>query len=98
TPELRTARARLGGLATAAAGHHVTEPGRQAAEARFAREVLEEAATAGENLSEYEVLKRAAAKRRLFYARLSFRSARTRAARAEARRGYPLKDRTAPVI
>jgi hypothetical protein len=96
-PEIRRARARLGGLTTAALGHHDTETGRLAAEARFERQVRDEAAAAGETLTDYQVARRAAAARRLFYARLTFASAKVRRARADARRGYSLNGKPAPV-
>lgn len=96
-PELRRARARLGGLTTAALGHHNTETGRQAAEARFERQVLDAAYAAGEALSTFEVARRAAAARRLFYARLTFQSAKARRERADTRRGYSLNGKPAPV-
>lgn len=97
-PEIRRARARLGGLTTAALGHHDTETGRQAAEARFERQVLDAAYAAGETLSPLEVARRAAAARRLFYARLTFQSAKARRERADARRGYSLNEKPAPVM
>lgn len=97
-PELRRARARLGGLTTAMRGHTDTETGRLAAEARYERQVRDQAAAAGETLSDVEVARRAAAARRLFYARLSFESSKIRRARADARRGYPLNRKPAPVI
>jgi len=86
TPEQRKARARIAGLTAHANGRTNTAAASRAAEARFAEEVREEAANRGEDLGEAEVLRRAAFKRKLFYARLSWASAKARSARAQGRR------------
>jgi len=77
----RQARARIAGLTNSANGTVNTGPATRAAEARYERAVREEAAAHGEQLTEAETLRRAAAKRRLFFARLTYRSAQVRAAR-----------------
>ena len=87
TPEQRQARARIAGLTSAAMGRTNTAPALAAAEARYEREVREEAAARGETITEAQVARRAAAKRRLFFARLSYRSAQVRSARSNARHG-----------
>ncbi len=79
---LRQQRARLGGLSTAARGHVNVEPARQAAEARFARQVAAEAEANGEALTPQELGRRADATRRLFFARLAFTSAKARRGRS----------------
>jgi hypothetical protein len=66
-------------------GRTNTGPAMAAAEARYAREVVEEAAARGETLTEAEVARRAAIKRKLFYARLTYASAKARTARARQR-------------
>ena len=86
SPEQRQTRARIAGLTTHAKGRTNTGPATAAAEARFAREVLEEAAAAGETLTPDQVARRAKAKRSLFYARLSFQAAKARTARGRSRR------------
>ena len=86
TPEARKARARIAGLTAAALGRTNTGPATAAAEARYAREVRDEAAARGESLTEAEIARRAAAKRKLFYARLSYASAKARTARSQERR------------
>ncbi len=83
---LRQQRARLGGLSTAARGHVNVETARQAAEARFARQVIAEAEAAGETLTPYEVARRADAARRLFFERLAYSSAKVRRARSRKHR------------
>ena len=87
TPEQRKARARIAGLTAAANGRTNVGPALAAAEARYEREVREEAAARGETLSEAQVVRRATAKRRLFFARLSYRSAQVRSARSRERHG-----------
>lgn len=87
TPEQRQARARIAGLTAAALGRTNTGPATAAAEARYAREVRAEAAERGETLTEAEIAKRAAAKRKLHFARLSYASAKARSARSAERRG-----------
>lgn len=82
----RKQRARLGGLTTAALGHVNVEPARLAADGRFLRDVLADAALTGHMLSESEALRRAKARRDLFYARLAYLSARARSERSLARR------------
>src|SRR4051812_2452367 len=82
TPEQRQARARIAGLTAAAKGRTNTRPATAAAEARFEREVLAEAEARGETLTQTDVDRRANAKRRLFYARLAYTSAKARSARA----------------
>lgn len=89
TPEQRRQRARLGGLTTAARGHVNTAPATAASERRFADEVRAEADAAGEVLTEDQVYRRAFSKRKLFYARLAYSSAKARGANARARRGLP---------
>lgn len=89
---LRQQRARLGGLTTAARGHVNIEPARQAAEARFAKQVIAEAEAAGETLSPLEVARRADAKRRLHFAKLSYASARARRARSRKRWAVPVSE------
>jgi hypothetical protein len=64
-------------------GRTNTGPATAAAEARFAREARQEASARGETLSEAEVARLAAIKRKLFYARLSYASAKARSARAK---------------
>ena len=76
TPAQKKARARLGGLTAAAMGRSTTVAATAAAEARYEREVREEAAARGETLTDVQITRRAAAKRELFYARLSCKSAR----------------------
>jgi hypothetical protein len=85
SPEQRQARARIAGLTAAAMGRTNTGPATAAAEARYAREVREEAAARGETITEADVARRAAAKRRLFFARLSYQSAKARSARSRER-------------
>ena len=85
SPEQRKARARIAGLTCHARGRTNTVPATAAAEARFAREVLEEAAAAGESLTDADIARRAAAKRKLFFARLSYASAKARTAKARDR-------------
>jgi hypothetical protein len=87
---LRSQRARLGGLSTAARGHVNTRPALAAAEGRFQRQVIEQAEAAGEQLAPDELAKRTAAARRLFYARLAYQSAQARRVRAATRRGYAI--------
>lgn len=89
TPEQRQQRARLGGLTTAARGHVNTRPAFEAAQGRFLAEVVAEASAAGETLTADEIARRAFAKRRLFYTRLSYRSAVARRTKARTRRGLP---------
>lgn len=91
TPEQRRRRARIAGLTAAALGRTNTGPAKEAAEARFEAEVRQEAAARGETLTEDQVQRRASAKRRLFFARLSDASAKARSARART----PLPDRAA---
>jgi hypothetical protein len=86
TPEQRRARARIAGLTAHANGRTNTGPATLAAEARFAREVRDDAAARGEEITEAEVDRRATLKRRLFYARLSYASAKARTERARTRR------------
>jgi hypothetical protein len=81
----RQARARIAGLTAAANGRTNTGPAKAAAEARFEAEVRAEALARGETISEADVARRARAKRRLFYARLSWASAKVRRARAQGR-------------
>ena len=78
TPEARRARARTAGLSCHARGKTNTAPATAAAEARFEREVLAEANAAGETLTSEQIERRAKAKRALFFARLSFASAKAR--------------------
>jgi hypothetical protein len=75
-------RARIAGLACHAKGRTNTGPATAAAEARFARQVIDEAAAQGETLTEADFARRASAARKLFYARLSFESAKARSARS----------------
>ena len=82
TPEQRQARARIAGLTIHAKGKTNTGPATAAAEARFSREVIEEAAAAGETLTDADIARRAKAKRQLFYARLSYTAARARSRHA----------------
>jgi len=89
SPEQRQARARIAGLTCHSRGRTNTAPATAAAEARFAAEVRAEAEAAGEQLTEADIARRAKAKRSLFYARLSYQSAKVRTARARARRGRP---------
>jgi hypothetical protein len=85
TPEQRNARARIAGLTAAANGRTNTRPATEAAEARFEREVLAEAEAAGESLTADQIARRTRARRRLFFARLAFASAKARSAWARAR-------------
>jgi hypothetical protein len=85
SPEQRQARARIAGLTCHAKGRTNTGPATAAAEARFEREVIAEAEAAGESLTADQVSRRAQAKRKLFYARLSFASAKARSARSRKR-------------
>lgn len=87
TPEQRQARARIAGLTCHARGRTNTGPASVAAEARFRRQVLEDAAARGETLTERDIDRRTSAARRLFYARLSYQSAKVRSARAGNRHG-----------
>jgi hypothetical protein len=87
TPEQRRARARIAGLTAHANGSTNTAPASAAAEARYTREVRDEAVARGETISGAEVERRAAIKRKLFYARLTWERARARTARARSRRG-----------
>jgi hypothetical protein len=87
TPEQRTARARIAALSVHSRGRTNTRPATVAAEARFLREVIEEAAAAGESLSDADIARRAKAKRSLLFAKLSYASAKARTARARERRG-----------
>lgn len=87
SPEQRQARARIAGLTAHAMGRTNTGPASIAAEARYEREVREEAAERGEDITEAEVARRAAIKRKLFYAKLAYASARARTERAAKRRG-----------
>lgn len=75
TPEQRSLRARLGGLATASRhdSKKLTAPAREAFEKRFLDQVDPDRA-----LPEAERLRRAAAARKLYFADLAFRSARAR--------------------
>lgn len=76
TPSLRSQRARLGGLATAAK-HDSKETTRAAREA-FDRRFLDEVDPDRE-LPQAERMRRAAAARKLYFAQLAFKSARARA-------------------
>jgi hypothetical protein len=60
TPEQRRARARIAGLTAHANGSTNTAPASAAAEARYAREVRDEAVARGETISGAEVERRAA--------------------------------------
>lgn len=71
TPEQRILRARLGGLTTSALGHVNTEPARRAFDARFYAGVPEDLPAAERD-------RRAAAARRLHFARLALRSSQAR--------------------
>jgi hypothetical protein len=82
TPEQKKARARIAGLTAHAMGRTNVGPAREAAEARYRREVLEEAAARGETLTEEKIIRRAESKRKLFYARLAWSSAKARSTRA----------------
>ena len=85
TPEQRKARARIAGLTAHANGRTNVGPATAAAEARYALEARQEAAERAEDITEAEVQRRAAIKRKLFYARLSYQSAKVRSARKRAR-------------
>lgn len=91
TPEGRKARARIAGLTAHAMGRTNTGPATKAAEARFRLEVLAEAEARGETLTNGDVERRTSAKRRLFYARLAYRSAQVRHERAEQRSAWTKK-------
>jgi hypothetical protein len=78
----RQARARLGGLTAAANGSTNVAPARAAFEARFEASVRAEAAANGQTLSEAEIARRGQARRKLFFARLSWQSAKARRARS----------------
>jgi hypothetical protein len=80
-PALRSQRARIAAAARDRRGLANTAPARAAAQQRFAKLVLAEAAAAGETLTEAELVKRAAAARREFYARLAYAGVRARTAR-----------------
>jgi hypothetical protein len=75
TPQERSLRSRLGGLATAAKHNprEYTQPARDALEKRFADEV-----DPSRILPEAERARRAEAAKRLFYTRLAYKSARAR--------------------
>ncbi len=79
TPEERSLRARMGGLAVAAKydTREVTRPAREAFMARFLREVDPEGV-----LPDAERARRAEAAKRLHFQRLAWRSAKVRRARA----------------
>jgi hypothetical protein len=79
----RSLIASLGGLARSARydGRDVTGNARQAFRDQFIREAAEQAAHAGEELSDSELLRRAEALRRLFYRRLSYQGVKARSAR-----------------
>lgn len=84
--EQRSQRARIAGLTTHARGRTNTLPAKEAAEARFAREVATDALAAGEQLTPAEITRRAGFARQAFYARLAFESSKARSARAASRR------------
>lgn len=67
-------------------GRTNTGPASIAAEARYEREVRKEAAERGEDITEAEVARRAALKRKLFYAKLAYASAKARSARSRGRK------------
>jgi hypothetical protein len=73
-------RARLGGLTRASlySGSEMTANARKAFADRFTKLVLENAAANGESLTEGEVLRRAAAARKIYFLRLAARSADAR--------------------
>jgi len=60
-------------------GQEITRPARLASLARFERQVLEEAAQRGEELTEAEVARRTDFKRRAYFTRLAALSAKARA-------------------
>jgi hypothetical protein len=71
TPEQRALRSRLGGLSTAARGHVNTAPARAAFASRFYADLPDDLAPA-------ERERRAEANKRLYYARLAYKSVRSR--------------------
>ena len=77
TPAERSLRSRLGGLTTAARGHVNTAPARSAFAARFYDSIPEDVPADERN-------RRAEAARRLYFARLAYKSARTRSKRKDA--------------
>lgn len=78
SPEARRQRARIGGLTSAAMGRTNTGPATAAAEARFEGQVRREAAERGETPTEAEIARRTVAARRLFFAKLAYKSAQAR--------------------
>ena len=84
TPAQRALRSRLGGLTTAARGHVNTAPARAAFAARFYAGIPDD-------LPPGERDRRAAAAKRLYFARLAYKSALTRTMKAGP-------DRTGPAL
>lgn len=81
TPAQRKLRAQMGAHALWAKTPDrtaVSAPGREAAEARFEKQVREQFP----HLPDNEIAKRAASARKAFYAEIQLKSARARAARA----------------
>jgi hypothetical protein len=89
TPEQRRARAPIAAHTVHARGRTNVQPAREAAEARFARQVIDEAEQRGEALTDAEIAKRAGHVRAAFYLRLSMASAKARSGRARQRRAAP---------
>jgi hypothetical protein len=77
----RKQRATIAAYARAARydGPSVTKAARAAGDQRFITQAAAEAAERGERISEQELQRRALALRKLFYARMAFRSAKARA-------------------
>lgn len=88
TPEARRQRARIAILSRYSRSAPDTTAATAAAEARFAKQVRQEAAAAGEALTDAEVARRAAYRRELFYTRLAYKSAKARSERAAQRRPW----------
>ena len=80
----RSQRARLAVLASHRKGKTNTGPAKAAADARFRKQVLNEATARGEVLTEAEVERRASFARREFYARISYESLKARSRNKKA--------------
>ena len=78
-------RGRIGALAMHARNDSrvTSAPGRAAADARFAKTVIEEAASLGEELSDDEVARRADLLRRKWMTQLAYKSARAYSAESD---------------
>lgn len=80
SPAQRQARGRLGGLTTAARydAFEITAAARAASMGRFEREVRAEADARGEQLTAAEIARRADARKRLYFAKLAWKSTQAR--------------------